>query len=270
MKDLFQRHEIQFISWFSGIFLLSVVFLAAVGLLPSEFQTDGGITFEQRTRNAVREIIEGGNTAIANDPDNGNTGGNNTGNFSNNVSANLPGNPSYIGSNNTSNIQIQPASQITPTVTTSGGDVMYAEEPTRLVMTSIGVDTAIINPNSTSYEVLDTALTKGAVRYPGSGYPGVGNMFVFGHSTGFSVVQNQAYKTFNKLKNAKKGQTVTVYSKSAVYEYVVTNVELVDKSKALVEFDTTKNMITLSTCDSFGRDQDRYVVEAELTSVRRR
>lgn len=146
---------------------------------------------------------------------------------------------------------------------------MYAEEPTRLVIPSISVDTVISNPKSTSFEILDAALTRSAVRYPGSGLPGIGNMFIFGHSTGFSVVQNQAYKVFNKLKNVKQGAIITVYSKSAVYEYRVSSVRLVDKSKQLVEFDTTNNMLTLSTCDSFGRDQDRYVVEGDLVSVRK-
>lgn len=290
MKNLFAKHEIQFIAWFCVIFLLSVAFLSMIGLMPSEFVPGGGRTFEQVTRDAVREIVEGkpldpsrdrtgGNTMVAagganygyaNNPDNsaagtpnsGNSGGGSAGGA---ASGGTGGNFGNSNMGNGTGAQIDTSSQIK----TDAGATMYAEEPTRLVISSIGVDTVISNPKSTAYEVLDAALTKSAVRYPGSGLPGIGNMFIFGHSTGFSVVQNQAYKVFNKLKNVQKGATVTVYSKSAVYEYRVTTVKLVDKSQQLVEFDTTNNMLTLSTCDSFGRDQDRYVVEADLVSVRR-
>ena len=301
MKNLFAKHEIQFIAWFSVIFVVSVVFLALVGLLPSEFMPEGGRTFEQITRDAVREIVEGKPLDPSRDPNrpitvatNGdidyssyNSGQNNgqnsgqTSSGSNNIlnptgsnGGQQGGGSSLNNSNmgngangpiNTGTSQPNTSSQ----VQTSSGSTMYAEEPTRLVISSIGVDTSVANPKSTSYETLDAALTKSVVRYPGSGLPGLGNMFIFGHSTGFSVVQNQAYKVFNKLKNVKQGATVTVYSKSAVYEYKVTSVKLVDKSKALVEFDTKTNMLTLSTCDSFGRDEDRYVVEANLVSIRK-
>ncbi len=276
MKNLFAKHEIQFIFWFSLIFLLSVAFLSAIGLLPSEFVPEGGRTFEQVTRDAVREIVEGEPL----DPSRNRTGGSNTNTSTAgtpNAGGSSTGSPLNNGNMGTGGTQPggQPGGQTSTQIDTSSqiktdaGSTMYAEEPTRLVISSIGVDTVISNPKSTAYEVLDAALTKSAVRYPGSGLPGIGNMFIFGHSTGFSVVQNQAYKVFNKLKNVQKGATVTVYSKSAVYEYRVTTVKLVDKTSELVEFDTTNNMLTLSTCDSFGRDQDRYVVEADLISVRR-
>ena len=297
MKNLFERHEIQFIAWFCGIFLLSVMVLAMFGLLPSEFTPGGGKTFEQITRDAVREIVE----AKPLDPSqqSGNANGNGSGNGSqiaSNASQNANGtnggenidplNPAnstpannsgygrdYVNPNasqmNDANMGngVSGAIDTNSQIKTNSGTVMYAEEPTRLVISSIGVDTVIANPKSTNAEVLDAALTKSAVRYPGSGLPGIGNMFIFGHSTGFSVVQNQAYKVFNKIKNAKAGAIITVYSKSATYQYSVTSVKLVDKSKELVTFDTENNMLTLSTCDSFGRDQDRYVLEADLISV---
>ncbi len=283
MKNLFAKHEIQFIAWFCGIFIVSVVFLAMVGLLPSEFMPEGSRTFEQITRDAVREIVEGkpldpsrnNRLATNNTSSNQNSGANSGVNSVTNSNTNID---TTVNSNwNNSNMgtgsagPINTGSQISTgtEIKTNTGITMYAEEPTRLVIPSISVDTTISNPKSTSFEVLDAALTRSAVRYPGSGLPGIGNMFIFGHSTGFSVVQNEAYKVFNKLKNVKQGAMITVYSKSAVYEYRVTTVKLVDKSKQLVEFDTTNNMLTLSTCDSFGRDQDRYVVEADLVSVRK-
>jgi sortase (surface protein transpeptidase) len=37
----------------------------------------------------------------------------------------------------------------------------------------------------------------------------------------------------------------------------------VDQTRALVEFDNNKNMLTLSTCNTFGAKSERYVVEAD-------
>jgi LPXTG-site transpeptidase (sortase) family protein len=92
-------------------------------------------------------------------------------------------------------------------------------------------------------------------------------MFLFGHSTGFSVVQNKAFKVFNNLQNLKSGDTIIVHGNEGVYTYTVKTVKKVDKENALVKFDTQNNMITLSTCDSFGKASDRYVVEGDLVSV---
>ena len=139
-------------------------------------------------------------------------------------------------------------------------------EPTRIVIEKIGVDVSVANPNSTNVKTLDDYLLQGAVRYPGSGLIGFGNMFIFAHSTGYRVVQNQAFKAFNGLKNLSAGDLIKVYSGAQVYNYRVSSVLLVDESRALVEFGSAKNMLTLSTCNSFGAKSERYVVEAEFAN----
>jgi LPXTG-site transpeptidase (sortase) family protein len=144
--------------------------------------------------------------------------------------------------------------------------VVAGEEPTRIVIAKIGVDATVANPNTTDANTLDDYLLQGAVRYPGSGLLGAGNLFLFGHSTGIKVVHNQAYKTFNGLKDLMKGDMITVYSANKTYTYQVTSVIMVDQSKALVEFGNTKNMLTLSTCNTFGAKSDRYVVQADYIS----
>ncbi|OHA46911.1 MAG: hypothetical protein A2541_01815 [Candidatus Taylorbacteria bacterium RIFOXYD2_FULL_36_9] len=141
---------------------------------------------------------------------------------------------------------------------------VVAEEPVRIVIEKIGVDAPVSNPNTTNVNTLDDYLKKGAVRYPGSGLLGQGNMFLFGHSTGIKVVYNQAYKTFNGLKDLKVGDLIKVFSLNKTYTYKVISVTLVDENKALVDFDSKKNMLTLSTCNTFGAKSERYVVEAEM------
>jgi LPXTG-site transpeptidase (sortase) family protein len=141
-----------------------------------------------------------------------------------------------------------------------------APEPTRIVIDKINVDVSVSNPNTTDLATLDDYLLRGAVRYPGSGLLGFGNMFIFAHSTGLQVVNNQAFKAFNGLKNLTTGDLIKVYSDSKVSTYRVTSVKMVDQNEALVDFDNNRNMLTLSTCNSFGQKGDRYVVEAEFVS----
>src|SRR6185369_15932129 len=58
------------------------------------------------------------------------------------------------------------------TSTVSNGAVYPIEEPTRIKIPAVGIDTAVINPSSTNTDTLDNALLSGAVHYPGSGLLG--------------------------------------------------------------------------------------------------
>jgi LPXTG-site transpeptidase (sortase) family protein len=140
--------------------------------------------------------------------------------------------------------------------------------PIKLTIPAIQVDTVVKNPTSTSTATLDAELKKGAVRYPGSGTLGIGNMFIFGHSTSHAIVQNKAYKVFNNIKNLKAGDSIYLESGTKVYEYRVRDVHLVDKNQTLINFQPGANMLTLSTCNSFGERSDRYVVQADFAGVR--
>ena len=138
------------------------------------------------------------------------------------------------------------------------------KNPTRIVIDKVGVDVSVSNPNTTDVKTLDEYLLKGAVHYPGSGSIGLGNMFIFAHSAeAYVILHNLNLKAFNKLEDLKKGDIVKVYDSSDIYVYEVSSVTLVDENKALVDFSNQKNMLTLSTCNTFGAKTDRYVVEAD-------
>ncbi|MDO8510280.1 MAG: sortase [bacterium] len=138
------------------------------------------------------------------------------------------------------------------------------EEPIRILVPKVGVDSVVENPMSADTATLDRALLKGAVRYPGSGLLGEGNVFIFGHSTSIRVVNNQAYKTFNNLKNLKTGDEILVRSADREYLYRVARVSLVSAEAAWVDFSSKKKRLTLSTCNTFGKKEERYVVEADF------
>jgi LPXTG-site transpeptidase (sortase) family protein len=146
--------------------------------------------------------------------------------------------------------------------------VSTGEQPVRVLIPKIGIDTLVLNPLTTNANVLNDNLLRGAVHYPGSGTLGNGNVFIFGHSTGLKLVNNQAYKTFNNLKTLNPDDLIQVRSNDREYTYKVTSVTLVDSDKELVDFSTNKNMLTISTCNVFGEKQERFVVEAIYVSFK--
>ncbi|MBY0538849.1 sortase [Patescibacteria group bacterium] len=149
----------------------------------------------------------------------------------------------------------------------STGAVLPVGSPVRIRIPSVGIDTPIQNPSSTDITVLDNALLKGAVRYPGSALPGQDSrMFIFGHQSGLPVVKNQAFKAFNNLQNVKVGTEIEVYSDTAVYRYRVISIEHASVNDGWVDLSGNDRMLILSTCDSFGKKTDRNIVRAEFVS----
>ena len=145
----------------------------------------------------------------------------------------------------------------------SSPSAVVAIMPRRIVIDKIGVDSEIQNPESRDVAILDAALLKGVVHYPGSGNLNEDtNLFIFAHSTGLSNVRNQAYKAFNHLSSLSIDDLIQIESDRNVYVYKVVSVALRDNSEALVTFSRGKKMITLSTCNTFGKKDDRFVVEA--------
>lgn len=134
--------------------------------------------------------------------------------------------------------------------------------PDKIEIPKIGVSSMIGKPNTQDVAVLDSYLTKGAVYYPGSGTLEEGNIFLFGHSTGFRIVQNLAYKTFNDLNKLTTGDQIELTAGGQKHIYEVVSVTLVDEDRALVDFSTNDRKLTISTCNTFGQKQERWVVEA--------
>ena len=157
----------------------------------------------------------------------------------------------------------------------SGGDIVSAsspypadrktgESPTSIEVPKVGIDIMVQNPKTTDNNILDEYLTKGAVRYDGSGLIGDGNMLIFGHSSNLATVKNKAYKALNGIDKLKPGDEIYIKSETTTYLYKVTSERLANADEVLVDFTKKKNMLTLSTCDLFGKKQERFVVEADF------
>ncbi|MEX2515074.1 MAG: sortase [Candidatus Paceibacterota bacterium] len=158
------------------------------------------------------------------------------------------------------------SAQSTTTIDNLSPAVPQNEQASHITIDKIGVDTPIMNPVSTNIQTLNNYLSEGAVRYPTSGTPGDGNLFLFGHSSGLSNIINQAYKAFNNIGELEKGDTIKVETFSGTYYYSVIDVELHKDAEIFVPFDTGKDMLTLSTCNNFGAKEDRFVVRAKFTN----
>ena len=140
-----------------------------------------------------------------------------------------------------------------------------AEAPVKIVIAKIALDAPITNPASTEVEALDAELLKGAVRYPTSASLGeTGNVVLFGHSSYLPVVKNQAYKTFNNIQKLTVGDSITVYSSTAAYTYRVRSVTKESAESGAIPLSVSGKVLTLSTCDSFGKKSDRFVVVADF------
>ena len=142
---------------------------------------------------------------------------------------------------------------------------VVVEKPLRIIAKSVGVDVVVNNPYKTDIASLDNSLLTGAVRYPTSAELGEnGNVVIFGHSSYLPVVKNKNFKAFNGLQDLSAGESIEVYGDGLVYKYVVERVYKADATNARIPLTTDGKKLTLSTCNSFGDLNDRYVVEADF------
>lgn len=156
-------------------------------------------------------------------------------------------------------------------VMTSGSSYAESQYPSAIAAASIGLREEVQNPQSTDIAVLDAALLRGAVRYPGSALLGEdGNVLIFGHSSYLPIVSNSAYKAFNDIQKLRTGDIVDVAGTTSTFRYRVTDVRIAKATDASEVIDLSRGQgkrLTLVTCDSFGTKSDRFVVEAEFVGV---
>lgn len=139
------------------------------------------------------------------------------------------------------------------------------ELPLSIEIPAVGLSAKTENPETTSIAALDSFLLHGAVRYPTSARLGEdGNLILFGHSSYLPVVNNPAYKTFNGIQKLKGGDRITLYSADAAYIYAVRDVQKEDAESAAIPLSVAGRVLTLSTCDSFGKKSDRFVITADF------
>lgn len=139
--------------------------------------------------------------------------------------------------------------------------------PDSISIPKIDVDIQVTHPETRDVETLDRYLNLGAVHYPGSGSVENGNMFIFGHSAERFFTQSRAQRAFDGVRNLIEDDEIYIEADGNTYLYRVTSVSLVNEDNALVTFDNTSRRLTISTCDTFGSVQDRWVVDAVFERI---
>ncbi len=137
----------------------------------------------------------------------------------------------------------------------------------RIIIPEIDVNSPVIFPKSIDNDALNNSLLKGIVHYPGSALPGEkGSVFLFGHSTGLTIVHNKSFEIFNRLKDLRTGDIVQIQSGNQEYRYRVLSMKIAKADEAVIDLNSKEQKLVLSTCRIFGRDvkDDRFIVEAEF------
>jgi sortase A len=143
------------------------------------------------------------------------------------------------------------------------------ETPLLIRVPKVGVNIQIENPTERDNAILNEALKKGVVRYPGSAFLGeMGNILLLGHSTSVLHTSNPAYLAFNKIGKLAAGDEIQIDSNSRTYVYRVTEVRIAKNSEVRVDFDTNGKNLTLVTCNMLGKREDRIIVNAEFVLER--
>ena len=137
-------------------------------------------------------------------------------------------------------------------------------KPVSIVIPSLGKEFELQHPRQRDSDTLNKYLLKGPVYYPDSRQlEEDGNILILGHSSYLPFI-SEAYKTFNGVENLKPDDEIILQSPTREYIYKVKKVRTVVANDEEIKLKSNKQGLTLSTCNSFGRRDERFVVEAEL------
>ncbi len=145
------------------------------------------------------------------------------------------------------------------------GAVIVPELPQKIVIARLSLTATVANPDTTVVAKLDEALTTGTVRYPTSAKLGAdGNVIIFGHSSYLPVVNNKAFKAFNEIQKLTSEDRILVIGATRTYVYQVATVNKADAETDGIPLTVSGQILTLVTCESFGKKSDRFIVTARL------
>jgi LPXTG-site transpeptidase (sortase) family protein len=140
--------------------------------------------------------------------------------------------------------------------------------PLSITIEPLGKTISVLNPTSRKVSDLDAALLEGVVRHPDSAtLEQNGTVFILGHSSYLPVVRNKNFQALNGIQDLKWGDTITISSTNGEYVYRVDKVYRAKAGDVVVPIAGPTQRLYLATCNSFGSQDDRYIVEADLVEV---
>ena len=164
-------------------------------------------------------------------------------------------------------IAAQGTTQIVSIDTSSTASTVRPNEAPSLWIPKIDIHAPIIFESSTNEADIQKSLRQGVVHYPMTAIPGeIGNVVVFGHSSGQPWAPG-AYKfIFTLLNKVQKDDQIVIDFEGIRYVYSVKSTEVVDPHETRVLLPTGKPTLTLITCTPVGTSNKRLVVTAEQVS----
>jgi LPXTG-site transpeptidase (sortase) family protein len=142
--------------------------------------------------------------------------------------------------------------------------------PDTIIIDSLDRTVSVLNPTSREVADLDAALLYGIVRHPDSAtLEQPGTVFLLGHSSYLPNVMNKNFQAFNGIQTLKFGDTIRVQAGEQEYTYRVDRVYRAKADEVTVPIAGDVKRLVLATCNSFGKIDDRYIVEADLVEVQK-
>lgn len=142
--------------------------------------------------------------------------------------------------------------------------------PDTIIIDSLDRVVSVLNPTSRAVADLDAALLYGIVRHPDSAtLEQTGTVFLLGHSSYLPNVMNKNFQAFNGIQTLKFGDTIRVQSGGEEYIYRVDRVYRAKADEVTVPIAGDVKRLVLATCNSFGKIDDRYIVESDLVEVKK-
>ncbi len=131
----------------------------------------------------------------------------------------------------------------------------------------IRVAAPIVRPASTSEAVINDALLRGVIKYPGTADPGEqGNLFLTGHSSYYWWVDTDYRNVFALVPELNVGDEIVVYHQGKRYLYRTHRTFEVAPTHTDVLKPTRESMVTLSTCVPVGTSYRRIIIRARQIS----
>ncbi|HEY8108711.1 MAG TPA: sortase [Patescibacteria group bacterium] len=136
-----------------------------------------------------------------------------------------------------------------------------------LYIPRIRVAAPIVRPDSTAEAVINDALLKGVIKYPGTAEPGEqGNVFLTGHSSYYWWVKTDYRNVFALVPQLRQNDEIVIYARGRKYSYRVHAIFEVDPTQTGVLKPTPVATVTLSTCVPVGTSARRKIVQARQVS----
>lgn len=135
--------------------------------------------------------------------------------------------------------------------------------PERLIIPLIGVDAPVVLSEGTDEYMLQKALEKGVVFWPGSNFLGEkGTIIMLGHSSAYPWYRGGYGSVFSLLNKLEINNEIFVFSGDKKYTYQVVGKEIKSPEEIILEQEKDDSILYLVSCWPVNTNWKRIVIKA--------